>query len=275
MKKAIFTFVAAMLITVMSYGQTKLSGTVVGTPDNMAGAGESIANLFDGDFHTFFDTNYKNKNLAWAGLDFGEDAQKMIDSLRFALRIPGGLSTVSDMRDRITGAKIYGANTLTPTFPSKKESNFDADTAGNLLYVIPASALESLDTLEYLTVILTQNTEKAFRYVVMDFAAGSNGNCSEFEVYGSDAIATAINTKKTTKSLTMRMFNDVLMVNSKVEEMATIQVYNLAGTLVAQQEKQLISGENTVSFSSPLARNLYVVRVQTGNTFVSQKMIVK
>ncbi len=271
MKRSIFTIVAVMLVTMLSYGQTKLSGTVVGTPDGLCFADKTTKEIFDGDFETAMDGTSAVTNDSWAGLDFGEGAQKNFDKIGFALRIPSN-PNLELMRDRLAGAKVYGANTL--TVPDTTLNAMSADTLGNLLYILPRAALDTIEYNKFANIDLQLNTETAYRYILIFFDAGARGNCSEFEVYGSDATATAISSSKTLKSFNAFLSNDDLMISSDREVQATVEVYSISGALVAKRTLDLFNGNNKVDLSTALIENnLYVVRVKAGNDVYSQKLL--
>lgn len=272
MKRLTFTIVSAMLMAIFSYGQTKLTGTVVGTPDNLAGVGETVATIFDGDFATGFDTGPTAKNDAWAGLDFGEGVQKNLDSIRFSIRIPGNLANIGLMKERLAGTKIYGANTLTVADP--EANGMEADTTDNLLYVIPLSAFDTVTIEEWVNVKLLQNTEKSFRYILLFFDASSFGNISEFEVYGSEATVTAISTQRAPKPFNAFLSHEGLMIKSDKKVQASVEVYSMNGRLVAKQTQALNSGINQIKLSTTLDDNtLYVLRMKAGNEVYSQKIL--
>lgn len=266
MKRSIFTIVAVMLVTMLSYGQTKLSGTVVGTPDNLTGVGETVSTLFDGDFATGFDTGSEAKNEAWAGLDFGEGVYKKISSLRFALRIPGNLANIGLMKERLAGAKIYGANTVTIEDPTSNAVK--ADITDNLLYEIPLSIFDNVTVEEYVSVDISLNTDKSYRYILIFFDEASFGNCSEFEVYGTDGTTTDVE-DLAVQSIAVYPNPSIGLFNVDVDNKAVYTVYNLSGVIV---KKGTTTGAFELDLSNS-AKGVYILEVETENGVVIERIV--
>jgi len=69
--------------------------TIIGTPGSWAvskgieDVNDSVVALFDDDYTTFFNVVKENKNIAWAGLDFGENNNKAISKFSFIRLIVG------------------------------------------------------------------------------------------------------------------------------------------------------------------------------------------
>ncbi len=80
----------------------KLTGTVIGTPTSWAGTGDTIQQVFDGTFSTFYDAANSNLNN-WVGLDLG--SARNITQIKYApragseYRMIGGQFQVSSTAD--------------------------------------------------------------------------------------------------------------------------------------------------------------------------------
>jgi fibronectin type 3 domain-containing protein len=108
---------------------TKLSGTPIGTPTSWKNNGDTIAQVFDGSFSTYYDA--PNSSLTnWVGLDLG--SPQSIDQIKFAprasyeWRMVGGEFQVSNTADfssnvvtiyTITQQPVAGQFTTVPVSP--------------------------------------------------------------------------------------------------------------------------------------------------------------
>lgn len=251
----------------------KLSGKVFGTPDIFCRSGETVATLFDGNLNTALNSLTEAKNEAWAGIDFGKGAKKTISSLRFAIRVPTDPKNIGIMKSRLAGAKIYGTNNVTwDTTGNTNEVN--ADIEGNLLYEISAGDLINVNSREFVSVPVSSNSDKPFRYALIFFSSGSHGNCAEFEVHGGDGGNSGVNPETLNSDLNIYLRKNELCVDSEKEVPAIIEIYDISGALIEKQEILLFYGTNTIKISNPLiAKNMYVVKAQAGNMLKSQKII--
>ncbi|MCA1963218.1 MAG: discoidin domain-containing protein, partial [Prosthecobacter sp.] len=139
----------------------KLTGTIIGTTGSWNNDPNSTrAAVFDGNLNTFFDA--LEANGAWAGLDLGAGASKLIGAIRYAPRAAWASG-------RMTGGKFQGAN------------NADFSDAVTLHTVVGAPPANVLTT-------QLVSHPNGFRYV--RYLSPDNGFCNvaEVEFYGSDAL---------------------------------------------------------------------------------------
>jgi hypothetical protein len=99
-------------------GISKLSGAVIGTPGSYNNLGNTISNVFDGNFNTFFDAPVPTG--AWVGLDLG--SPEVIKQVRFAPRpfyagrMLGGMIQASNTPDFSSGVvTLYTITTIPVT----------------------------------------------------------------------------------------------------------------------------------------------------------------
>lgn len=150
-----YTIIFMLLLSVQAYGQTKLSGTVIGTSGSWNSSGNTRDKVFDEDINTFFDAP---QGEAWAGLDLGSG--HTISSIRFYPR--------SNYPDRMVGGKFQGSNS--------------ADFSSG---VTDLHTITSQPAVAWTDVNLNSGT--SFRYVRYLGPAGGYGNVSEIEFYGSSS----------------------------------------------------------------------------------------
>jgi len=249
----------------------KLIGSPIGTPDLLCRTGEGINTLFDGDFSTALNTKAETKHTAWAGLDFGEGKQKNIGIFQFAIRVPDNLNNVSLMKTRLEGAKIYGANNVTWDKTGQK-NDVTADIEGNLLYEITASDLENANINQMVSVAVSPNSDKAYRYVLIFFSGDSHGNCSEFQVYSK-------NETLSTSSLNEADFNAYvsngnLLIKSSKREQIDLKLYDVRGMLVL--EKEITISKEITNFRLPNTlskNNIYILKIQNSTSFLTKKIL--
>lgn len=260
--------------------------TIIGTPGSWAASkdiddvNDSLPALFDDDYTTYFNVVKENKDMAWAGLDFGENNNKAIAKFSFILR-NDQMSTAGRLdlwKNRFRGAKFYGANSLTVL----ESQMVDADTVGNLLHTISdadmAHITDSINIREYSDIFLDEPNMDGYRYVLMFFPSGSFGNLADIKFYGFDPTASSLN-ENPNEDIALLPFNaflsnDDLMIKSDREVQATVEVYSISGVLVAKRTLDLFNGTNKVELSTTLIENnLYVVSVKAGNEVYSQKLL--
>jgi hypothetical protein len=95
----------------------KLSGTAIGTSTSWLNNGDTIAQVFDGNFNSYFDAPDNNLN-DWVGLDLG--SAKTITQIKYApragfeWRMVGGMFQVSNTADFSSGVTTIYTITTAP-----------------------------------------------------------------------------------------------------------------------------------------------------------------
>lgn len=139
-------------VSVTAAAAAKLTGTVIGTSGSYNNLGNDITKVFDGNLNTYFDA--PTPSGAWVGLDLG--SSRLVTQVRYAPRF--------NYANRMVGGRIQGSNSA--TFSSGVVDLFTITTAP------PDGTYQS------------QAVTGSFRYVRYLAPDGSNGNLSEFEVWG-------------------------------------------------------------------------------------------
>ena len=148
---------------------TMLTGTTVGTAGSYNNAGNTISKATDGNLATFFDAPTANGN--WVGLDLGA-AGGVVTTVKYASR--------AGFAARMNGGRFQASNA--------------ADFSNAVtLYTIPANANPASASLT--TVNLANAT--AYRYYRYLGPAGSYGNISELQLFGTPGSTTPTPTRLT------------------------------------------------------------------------------
>ena len=146
-----------------SPGSTVLAGAIIGTPGSWDNLGNTISNVFDGNFNTFFDG--PDVTGDWVGLDFGVGVSNVITQILYCPRIA--------FDSRMTGGVFQAANA----------ADFSSETT---LFTIPGVPPDDTFTTQ------TVSNTNAFRYV--RYLGPANGSCNvaELSFYGWNPSVPAI-----------------------------------------------------------------------------------
>jgi xylan 1,4-beta-xylosidase len=139
-------------IEIVATSTNQLHGTVIGTPGSWSNIGNTITNVFDTNWNTFFDG--PDVTGDWVGLDFGAGVSNVIGQIRYWPR--------SGYTQRMQGGYFQGANTA---------SFADAVTLFTITNVPPDGGVPSSQ-------IVTNAA--AFRYV--RYVGPVNGSCNVAEL---------------------------------------------------------------------------------------------
>jgi hypothetical protein len=218
-----------------SPGSTVLAGTIIGTPGSWDNLGNSISNVFDGNFNTFFDG--PDVTGDWVGLDFGVGVSNVITQILYCPR--------SSFASRMTGGVFQAANV----------ADFSSVTT---LFTIPG--VPQYDTFTAQTV---SNTN-AFRYVRYLGPAGGSCNVAELSFYGWNSSVPAISTVPT--QLAWELGKGQIQFSWPLDHI---------GWLLQAQTNQLSSGltTNWVTISASLVTNQISVPLVTTNGSVFFRLL--
>lgn len=135
-------------------------GTVMGTPGSYNNLGNTIMNVFDNNFNTFFDG--PDASGDWVGLDFGAGVSNVIGFIQYCPR--------ANFASRMVGGVFQGADN--PSF-----------TGSTALFTVTAAPAYSVMTSQPITIT------NAFRYVRYVGPNNANCNAAEIEFDGFPALA--------------------------------------------------------------------------------------
>ena len=140
----------------------KLTGAINGTTGSYNNDGNTIANVFDGNFNTFFDAPASTGGSnCWAGLDFGTGVSNLILQIKYCPR--------AGYESRMLGGMFQGAN----------DSGFTNPIA---LFTVTTQPSDGVFTAQAIGVT------NAFRYARYLSPVGGWGNVAEVEFDGLRAV---------------------------------------------------------------------------------------
>ncbi len=255
----------------------KSEGSVIGTPGSHSQYEifDAVEALFDGDISTFFDTSTDNKDNAWGGLDFGENAKKTITKVGLAMRSDNADNVESHWKKRITGLKFYGANQI-----DFEGNTINAvDTAGNLLFEVTGEIAANMKFAELKEFAVTSPHTGGYRYGLVFFAPNSYGNAAEIVFTGNTTNTNNIVNQKRDDFEFNSHFdtNQELVVNYCLKAMANVRVsvFDISGRVISVSTPTLEQlGEHCYTFNNLNATNgVYIVDLEINDVSYTQKVI--
>ena len=179
---AVTTSIPVRIIAPCTFTESKINGTVIGTPGSWGGSGSTREKAFDGDINTYFDAP---ESIGWAGLSLANHHKitgiNFYPRAEFAGRMVGGKFQASTSADFSTGVVELATISEEPTYGWNCLAVSVADSFQYVRYISPIDGIGNVAELEfYGKEIVTSD--------IIGAACGNNNSSITYEVSASKRV---------------------------------------------------------------------------------------